>query len=189
MVVWPNDTKFSRVESRSSAIVSKIMMSSHTGTHVDAPKHFLFESSGVDRLPLQKLVGPARVVGSRAQSLISLAEVKKFKPQRGDKILFKTRNSSLLKQKKFTADYVSLSFEAARYLASKKIDLVGIDYYGIESKSAPGHPVHKELLRTGIVVVEGLDLGKVKPGRYNLVILPLKLIGGDGSPARAILYT
>lgn len=189
MVVWPGDENFGITEQRGAAIVSKLNLSTHTGTHIDAPKHFLFNRSGVDEIAISKLLGRCKVVEMlKVKKLIQISDLSKFKISRGDKILFKTRNSKLLKLKKFTADYVSLSLEAAKYLAAKKIDLAGIDYYGIEAKSATGHPVHRTLLRAGIVIVEGVDLSKVKPGNYNFAVLPLKLIGADGSPARAILW-
>lgn len=210
MAFWPRDTRFRREEYRGTAIVSKITMSSHAGTHIDAPRHFLFDKGTVDQIAISKLIGKCRVVeirpllpsvpspgvgrvaGGRERSKldnsITVSIVKRFNIKAGDKILFKTRNAELLKKTKFEKNYVSLSLEAARYLAKKKIDLVGIDYFGIEAKGSPGHPVHKALLRAGIVIVEGLDLRKVKPGRYNLVALPLKFIGGDGAPTRAILW-
>lgn len=189
MVVWPGDPGFFRKENKGTGITSRLDFSTHTGTHVDAPRHFLFNNGTVDKIPASKLIGKCRVVVSKSKNLISLEEVKQLKPKVHDKILFKTHNGKLLKLKKFTANYVSLSLEAAKYLAAKKIDLVGIDYLGIEAKSAPGHPVHKVLLRAGIVNVEGLDLSKVKPGSYNLAVLPLKIIGADGAPARAVLWS
>mgnify|MGYP001568582245 CR=1 FL=1 len=214
LAAWPGDTKFQRRESRGTAIVSKLLMSSHTGTHIDAPRHFLFNNQGVDKIALQKLIGKCRVIEIKSPPVsphspparggvrgggrrderpkrdnqISVSDLKKFRIKAGDRILFKTSNSKLLKLKKFISDYVSLSLEAAKYLANKKISLVGIDYFGIEAKSAPGHPVHKALLGAGIVIVEGLDLSKVKPGVYHLAALPLKILGGDGSPARVILW-
>lgn len=203
MVVWPGDEEFEREEKRGTAITSRLDLSTHTGTHIDAPRHFLFNKPGVDSIVLKKLMGKCKVIevrfpspgageGSRERSkssqLIRVSDFVKFKIKAGDKILFKTRNSKLLRQKKFTSDYISLSLEAAKYLASQKIDLVGIDYYGIEAKSASGHPVHKALLKAGIVIVEGLDLSKVSPGNYSLAALPLKISGADGSPARAILW-
>lgn len=187
MVVWPGDTKFARLESRGSAIISKLIMSSHTGTHIDAPKHFLFSKGGVDRIALYKLIGPAKVLEIKSRQQITKKDIEKYQIKRRDRILFKTRNSQLLKKKKFTADYVSLSLDAARYLAQKKIDLVGIDYFGIEAKGTTVHPVHKTLLSAGIVIVEGVDLARVKPGVYNIVALPLKIKNGDGSPARVVL--
>ncbi len=187
-VTWPGDPPFNRIEKKTSAITSRLDLPSHFGTHIDAPRHFLFRTGGVDSIPAHKLVGQARVIVSRSRSSIGEAEARRIKPLRGEKIFFKTRNSSLLGQKKFTSDYVSLSLPAARYLASRKIDLVGIDYFGIEAKSAPGHPVHKTLLQAGIVIVEGVDLRRVPPGRYQTAALPLKIQNGDGSPARVLLW-
>lgn len=185
---WPGDIKFQRKESRGTAITSKIIMSSHTGTHMDAPKHFLFNDQSVDKFALGKLVGRARVFTLDSREQISRAEIAQLPIQKGDRVLLKTRNSKLVTRKKFTPDYVSLSLAAAKHLAAKKISLIGIDYFGIETKSAPGHPVHKTLLKAGIVIVEGLDLSKVKPGVYNLAALPLRILDGDGSPARVILW-
>lgn len=203
MPVWPGDTRFWRAEKYGTAIVSKIIMSSHTGTHIDAPKHFLFDQAGVDKIALRKLIGKCHVIeisfpspgggeGSRerskANSQIQISDLQRFRIKAGDRILFKTRNSKLLQLPRFTANYVSLSLPAARYLAAKKINLVGIDYFGIEAKGSAGHPVHKTLLRAEIVIVEGLNLSKINPGIYNLIVLPLNIKDSDGSPARVILY-
>lgn len=188
MIVWPGDPGFFRKENKGSGITSRLDFSTHTGTHIDAPRHFLFNDGTVDKIALSKLVGKCRVIALQNKNLISLGDVKKNNPKAHDKILFKTKNGKLLKRKKFTSNYVSLSLEAAKYLAAKRIDLVGIDYYGIEAKSAPRHPVHKALLKAGIVIVEGLDLSKVEPENYNLAALPLKIVGADGSPARVILW-
>lgn len=185
---WPGDTRFLRREIKSTAITSKLIMSSHSGTHLDAPKHFLLNEESVDRIALRKFFGRAKVASIASSPQITLTDVKKINARAGDKILFKTRNAKLAARKKFTPDYVSLSLAAAKYLASKKIDLVGIDYFGIEAKSAPGHPVHKALLRAGIVIIEGLDLSKVAPGNYHLAALPLRIKDGDGSPARVVLW-
>ena len=204
-IPWPGDVRFSRVENRGSGITSKLELSTHSGTHIDAPKHF-FERGSVDEIDLKKLIGPCQIFEIRPlpppapspglgreeerskRNLIQLSHVSKYKISRGERILFKTRNSALYKKGKFTGDYVSLSLEAAQFLVKKKISLVGIDYLGIEAKSAPGHPVHKALLKAGIVILEGLDLSKVKAGSYNLAALPLKIKAGDGSPARAVLW-
>lgn len=188
MVVWPGDVGFARRESRGSAIVSVLRLSSHHGTHIDAPRHFLFNSKTVDRIALSKLIGAAQVLEVRSQNLIEVADLKAAALRPHDKILFKTRNAQLYLKKHFDPNYVSLSLAAARYLARKKIDLVGIDYYGIEAKNTPGHPVHKVLMRAGIVIVEGLNLAKVKAGKYNLAVLPLMIKAGDAAPARAVLW-
>ncbi len=187
-IPWPGDTKFTKKESKGSAIVSKLTMSTHSGTHVDAPKHFLFGKGGVDSITLNALIGKFYVVSLNSQKLIGLADVKKLKIKSGMRVLFKTRNSKLITKKQFTADYVSLSLEAAKYLAQKKVLLVGTDYLGIEAKSAPGHPVHKALLAKNIAIAEALNLSAVKPGEYLGAILPLNIVGGDGSPARAVLW-
>ncbi len=185
---WPGDNKYSREERQTSAIVSKITMSSHFGTHVDAPNHFLVVKMPGDKLPLDKFIGKFLVVQSKARNLIGVDEISRLKIKPGDRILFKTRNAKFNTKPEFMADYVSLSLEAARFLAKKKIGLVGIDYFGIEAKSAPGHPVHKALLQKNIVIVEGLNLNAVKPGTYQGAILPLKIDHGDGAPARAVLW-
>jgi len=187
-VPWPGDTRFVRKENKGTAIVSKLIMSSHTGTHIDAPKHFVFNKGGVDAIALEKLVGPARVVQINSFPLITLADIKKIRPKKGGRLLFKTRNQKLVNKNRFYSDYASLSLEAARYLASLPINLVGIDYFGIEAKSAPGHPVHKTLLKKDIVIIEGLNLENIKPGRYQMAALPLKLKDSDGSPARVVLW-
>jgi len=189
-IPWPGDQRFARQENKDKdvAIVSKLTMSSHTGTHMDAPKHFLVSKAGIDSFSLDALVGEFTVAEMKSKNLISLAEVKKLNVKSGGRLLFKTRNHKLLAKKKFSADYVSLSLEAAKYLVSKKIKLVGIDYMGIEAKAAPGHPVHKTLLAGKIAIAEGLDLKNVKPGKYFGAILPLLIKNGDGAPTRAVLW-
>lgn len=187
-VPWPGDVSFSRKENRGTAIVSRLIMSSHSGTHIDAPRHFVFAKGGVDDIALEKLVGPVAVVKIGSSPLITLSDVKRLKPKKGARLLFKTRNQKLVRKRVFHPKYVSLGLEAAKYLASLPINLVGIDYFGIEAKSAPGHPVHKTLLKRNIVVIEGLNLEKIQPGTYQMAALPLKVKNGDGAPARVILW-
>ncbi len=185
---WPGDTKYQRQEKQGTAIVSKLTLSSHFGTHIDAPKHFLFAKSSVDKIPLDRLIGNYKVLAVRSRGLISVQDIKNTPIGKDDRILFKTINSNIVSGAKFDPAYVSLSLEAAEFLVQKKIALVGIDYFGIEAKSAPGHPVHKILLKNNIVIVEGLNLQKVKAGLYQGAILPLKIEGGDGAPCRAVLW-
>jgi arylformamidase len=185
---WPGDVKYQREERKTSAIVSKLTMSAHFGTHIDAPKHFLFKKKSVDALQLEALVGKYKVFDIKSHNQIVLEDVQKLPIAKNDRILFKTTNSNIVTGHKFNPNYVSLSLEAARFLVNKKIALVGIDYFGIEAKSAPGHPVHTALLSQNIVVVEGLNLQKIKPGIYQGAILPLKIVGADGAPARAVLW-
>lgn len=185
---WPGDVKFEHKETKTSAIKSKLVMSSHFGTHVDAPKHFLFKGPGVDSLDPNSLVGIYKVFQIKDEKAVTVAELKKCDIQKGNRVLFKTKNSEIITKKTFTPTYVHLTPDAAAYLVSKKILLVGTDYFGMEAKGTPGHPVHKTLLAAGIVMVEGLYLRDIKPGEYDGAILPLKLKNGDGAPARAMLW-
>lgn len=185
---WPGQAKYSREETKTSAIVSKLTLSTHFGTHVDAPKHFLFNRAPVDKIPLEKLVGKFRVVEVTSSPLITIVDVAKAKPKAGERLLFKTKNGRLATKKEFTPNYVSMSAEGAQLLATVGVSLVGIDYFGIEAKGSPGHPVHTALLGAHIVVVEGLDLRKVPAGSYDGAILPLNIVRGDGAPARGVLW-
>lgn len=173
---------------KDGAAVSKLSFSSHVATHVDAPAHFLAGGKTVEEVALDQLIGPARVLDlTKVTKAIAVSHLKPFNINKGERLLFKTRNSRLLLERDFHSDYVYLSAEAAGYLVDKGVILVGIDYLGIEKKGAVGHPVHKTLLKNKVVVVEGLYLGEVSAGRYQLVCLPLRIVGGDGAPARAVL--
>jgi arylformamidase len=185
---WPGGVEYKREEIKTSAIVSTITIRSHYATHVDAPKHFLFDKTSIDKIPLEKLVGKYKVFEVTSKQFITVDDISKLKINKDDRVLFKTKNSSFITKKEFNEKYVSLSAEAAAFLAKKKIALVGIDYFGIEAKGSPGHLVHTTLLKNNIVIVEGVNLKAIKPGIYNGAILPLKIENGDGSPARAILW-
>jgi arylformamidase len=186
---WPGSQEFSREEIKTSAITSRLSMASHYATHVDAPKHFLFDKKSIDQLPVAALIGKFKVIAVSSKKQIMLADIAKLKINPGDRVLFKTRNSNFIASKKeFTENYISLSAEAAAYLAKKKIFLVGIDYFGIEAKGQPGHPTHTALLSKNIVIVEGLNLKNIPAGIYNGAVLPIKIAGGDGAPARAVLW-
>jgi arylformamidase len=177
-----------RVESIAAgdpANVSALDMGAHTATHVDAPDHFLADGAGAEALPLEALIGPVEVVdGTAATSALDLATVRAFElPPRGtERILFKTRNSQLWNRDEFTHDFVRLDGDAAAFLLQRGVRLLGIDYLSIGNADA-----HRILLSAGVVCVEGLDLRGIEPGSYRLVCLPLKLVGSDGAPARAIL--
>lgn len=168
------------------ANVSLLTLGSHTGTHVDAPIHFIPGGDGVDRVPPGLLVGPARVVacppGPITAEIITGARVA------GDtRLLLKTGNSTLWARGRFVRDYQALTLDAARALVEAGVALVGIDYLSIEGFGAHEHPVHRCLLGAGTVILEGLDLSAVPPGRYELCCLPLRIRDGDGAPARALL--
>lgn len=164
---------------------SKITLGSHTGTHIDAPSHFLEKGKAVDQLDLNKCMGKCQVIEiSEDVQAIEKEHIEgNISSQR---VLFKTKNSKLL-NKPHTKDTTSLAVSAAEYLIERSIVLVGIDYTGIEASGSLGHPVHTKLLENEIVIVEGLNLVDVGPGDYELVVLPLKLQNLDAAPARAII--
>jgi arylformamidase len=172
------------IEGGADANVSRLDLGVHTGTHVDAPLHFLPDGAGTEKLPLDVLVGPAQVVDAMgltgpidAGSLESLDL-----PDGLERLLLKTPNSELWARKDFTRDFIRLTGDGARFLVERGVELVGIDYLSVGDQEA-----HRELLGAGVVAVEGLDFRGVDPGAYTLVCLPLRLVGSDGAPARAIL--
>jgi len=193
MLVWPGD---SGVKIETLATVkkdgigdSRFSFGSHTGTHVDAPNHFVKNGIGVDKILLKKLFGECIVVDLTRinHQEILPSDIKDTRVKKGARILFKTGNYKYLHGSKFPDDYVSLSLSAAEYLAKIEVYLVGIDFLGIEKRKNPGHPVHKTLLKNGIVNVEGLDLSNVSAGKYTIVCMPLRVVDADGSPARVLL--
>ncbi|MBS1987086.1 cyclase family protein [Candidatus Dependentiae bacterium] len=168
---------------------SLITLGSHTGTHIDAPAHFIADGVTTDDISLDALVGPCTVIDMAygfdvitREHLIAVAD----QLQPDTRILFKTRNSVRSATDLFDAHFVYIDKEAALYLAQCKLKAVGIDYLGIE-RDQPGHETHITLLNAGVVIIEGLRLGHVSPGDYFLHCLPLALVGSDGAPARAIL--
>jgi arylformamidase len=193
MVVWPGDPPV-RIE-RISAIadggvvnMSAISMCLHTGTHVDAPLHFLEGGRSLEEMPLDALSGPARVIDIRSPKAIRVREFGALRIRRGERILFKTRNSARCwRAGEFCRDYVYLTREAATELVRRGIAAVGIDYLSIGAPNEEGYEVHRMLLGAGIWIIEGLDLSSVPAGRYELICLPLKVPGADGAPARALL--
>lgn len=193
MVVWPGDPpvrieRISAIEDGQATNLSAVSMCLHTGTHVDAPLHFLAGGPGVAEMPPGALIGPARVVGVRDPKVIRVRDIQAPGIRRGERILFRTRNSRRCwRAAGFCRDYVYLAPEAAAWLALRGVAAVGIDYLSIGAPGEEGDEVHRILLRAGIWIIEGLDLSPAPPGRYELVCLPLKVVGGDGAPARAVL--
>lgn len=193
MLFWPNDPKFerqwvSRISEGKNANLSKISLGSHTGTHIDAPYHFLDRGKTLEDLDVSKFYGVCKVFEIKNPQKIMVEELKIFSIEKGDIILFKTRNSQFLRDKNFHEDYVGLSYEAAEYLVSKEIKSVGIDYLSIGPRGEEGKMVHRLLLGQEIGIIEGVNLLTVKEGRYFLVALPLKIRGNEGSPVRALLF-
>jgi arylformamidase len=173
-----------RIADGATANVSRIDFGAHTATHVDAQVHFLDDGAGAEALPLEPLVGPADVVDATdVQKTLDADALNRLDiPDDAKRILFKTRNSRLWASDEFTRDFVRLDGSGAQWLIDRGVELVGIDYLSIGDEDA-----HRLLLSTGVVAVEGVNLGEVDPGRYDLVCLPLRVVGSDGAPARAVL--
>jgi arylformamidase len=176
------------------ANVSVLRFGAHTGTHVDAPAHFIEGAPGVGSLPLDVLIGDAEVIEVPSEfNSIDLSFVKEHCTNESTRVLFKTRNSAFWKTSnaQFEKDYTYLELEAAKHLVEQGVRLVGIDYLSIEKFAQEGHPTHLALLSKGVIIVEGLNLGDVPAGKYELICLPLRISDGlgDGAPARAVLRT
>ena len=191
LVPWPGDPPFRlrRVSDLARGDVctfSTLSMSAHAGTHIDAPLHYLRRGLSVDRFPLDATVGPARIITIRNPRVIDIDELRPHRIRKGERLLFKTRNSSRRQAGMFFKNYVAVSCEAARYLASRDLRAVGIDGPSVGSFER-GAETHRILLGAGIWIVEWLDLRRTRSGLYDLICLPLRIVGGDGAPARAIL--
>ena len=193
MVNWPGDPPVSiaplkDMDRGGSSNVGMISMSTHTGTHMDAPRHMLRGGKSLDSLPLEATIGPARVVEILDRKSIQAAELRDHRIRRGERILFKTYGSARRWRKpEFDPDYVYITAEAARLLASRGVRTVGVDYLSVGGYREGTHETHEILLEAGIWIIEGLNLSGVEPGRYDLVCLPLRIANGDGAPSRAAL--
>jgi len=170
------------------ANVSSIRFGSHTGTHADAARHFFDDGQSVDRIPLERLIGPALLLSFPDDlRAISAADLRNHDLKGRTRILLRTRNSALLSQKEFVRDYTYLAPDGAQYLVDSGVQLVGIDYLSIEQFHSGHHMTHRILLERSVVILEGLDLSAPAPGEYELICLPLRIEGCDGAPARAVL--
>lgn len=193
MVHWPDNppVKVERMldlEAGDACNVSKISLGVHTGTHVDAPRHFLRDGVGVHLAPVGALIGPARVIEIADSHAIGSDELRQHDIQAGERVLFKTLNSARCWQTDdFIEDFVYVSQAAARYLAGLHVQTVGVDYLSVGGYTVDGPETHNALLSAGIWIIEGLNLSGVRPGTYELICLPLKITDSDGAPARAVL--
>jgi arylformamidase len=186
--VWPGDppVTLARVGDPAGPWVSRLGLGSHAGTHVDAPAHFIPGGATVDRLPLEVLIGPAWVVHLPGPGPLAAADLAAAGIPAGvARLLLRTRNSD--SRSEFAPDIVALAPDASDWLLARGVRLMGIDAPSFEPCESPGEPVHRALLSAGVVILEGLALAGIVPGAYQLVCLPLRLAGGDGAPARAIL--
>ena len=192
-VVYPGNPEIQiqpqqAISQGAGANVSSVAFGSHTGTHVDAVRHFFDDGQTVDQIPLERLIGPA-ILLAFPDDLMSVGADDLARHDIGDntRVLLRTRNSSFLEGPEFVKDYTYLAPDGAEYLVSRGVELVGIDYFSIEQFHSGHHRTHRALLERGVVIVEGLALSEPASGAYQLICLPLRLAGLDGAPARAVL--
>lgn len=192
MVVWPGDSvvqveRTLFLERGDPFNLTHCSFTAHTGTHMDAPRHFLREGAPMDALALDAVLGPCRVIEVHDEEAVRTAELPDSL-QRGERVLFKTHNSSrYINSQRFYENFVYVSKEAAQALVAAGVQTVGIDYLSVGGFHHDTAETHLILLGAGIWIIEGLDLSAVEPGRYELACLPLRLVGADGAPARAAL--
>ena len=189
---YPNNTPFSlepikRIARGDSSNVSTLHMSVHTGTHVDAPRHFFDEGAGTESLPLDLLMGRARVIEVDSRAGIAAEDLSGLDLSDDIRVLIKTHNSRLWGSPEFHPDYVGVLESGAKHLVAHGIKVVGVDYLSVETFHNPGAPAHHTLLGAGVIVIEGLDLRDVEAGIYDMICLPLRIVGSDGAPARVVL--
>lgn len=180
MPVYPGDPSFHRQTLPGVGVtIAALQMGSHCGTHLDAPAHLLPEGTTVDMIAPERFICTAHVVAVPAPGGIAPAVVKLIELQRNEAVLFKSPVQD--------GGSVFLLPATASYLVQRGIGLVGTDMMSVDPPDAPGLPVHRLLLEAGVLILEGLDLRGVPPGRYRLIALPLLIRGGDGAPVRALL--
>jgi arylformamidase len=166
---------------------SAVTMSLHSGTHMDAPFHFVPDGTTIDNLPLDLFIGPALVHEVKAEGYIKAEHVEGIELDGITRVLFKTRNSELLQRGAYDPDFVAFSVEAAEAMVAKGVKLVGLDYLSVAHAGEEQVPVHRAFLDRGVALLEGIDLSEIAPGRYELICFPIRIRGADGAPCRAVL--
>jgi arylformamidase len=189
---YPGNTPFQveamkRIANGGSSNVSSLHMSAHAGTHVDAPRHFFDDGSGVDQLSLEMLCGRARVIELTTRKAVTADDLAQFDLTEDVRLLIKTYNSRLWGSPVFHSDYIGVTQPAAKFLVEHGVKLLGVDYLSVEEFKKSGAPAHRTLLGAGTIVIEGLNLRDVEPGTYEMFCLPLAVVGADGAPARVVL--
>ena len=189
---YPHNTPFSlepikRIARGDSSNVSTLHMSAHTGTHVDAPRHVFDQGAGTESLPLELLIGRARVIEIDSRAGVAAEDLAPIDLSDDIRVLIKTHNSRLWGSPDFHEDYVGVTDSGAKHLVEHGIKVVGVDYLSVEKFHNPGAPAHHVLLGAGTIVIEGLNLREVDPGVYEMFCLPLRVVGSDGAPARVVL--
>jgi arylformamidase len=193
MAHWPGDPAFQSRLAKTlgddcPCNLTHLEMSAHTGTHMDAPRHFIADGKTMEAMPIDATIGPCRVIEIHHDTAITAAELEPHNLQRNERILFKTRNSARSWQTNdFDEDFIYIAQDAARHLTASGVMTVGVDYLSVGGYKKDGVETHVELLGAEVWIIEGLNLAAIAPGEYDLACLPLKLVGSDGAPARAIL--
>jgi len=193
MITWPGDAPVQLKRTSTigvdgaNANVSSISMSAHTGTHIDAPLHFIRGGKDITQIPVGELIGYTKIFHITDPQQITFSELKELPIEEGDILLFRTRNSDVnWINAPFMEDYVYLSVNAAQYLVKAGVKCIGVDYLSVGGMEN-GADVHKILLNAGITIIEGLKLNDVVPGLYEIIAMPIKLQGADGAPARVVV--
>jgi arylformamidase len=193
-ITYPGDPEYKRemilqLGSNGAYELSRLSLSSHSGTHLDAPAHFIREGKKIHELEPGRFILPARVIEIQNPKEITRDELKTAFHGSGGALLFKTMNSTQgrIERRGFSVDYVYLTPEAARYCVEKKVTLVGTDYITIDKAGGGEYEAHHILLGNGVIILESINLKHVTPGRYSLLCLPLKIYNGEASPVRAVL--
>lgn len=189
---YPGNTPYrlepiKRIANGDSSNVSTLHLSAHCGTHVDAPRHFFDDGAGSEALPLDILCGRARVIELTTRKGITADDLAASDLSEDVRVLIKTHNSCLWGSPDFQKDFVGVTESGAKYLLEHGIKVVGVDYLTVEVFKTPGAPAHHVLLGGGVIVIEGLNLRDVEAGIYELLCLPLPIVGSDGAPARVVL--
>jgi arylformamidase len=190
---WPGDpecriTRVNKMEEGAVCNLTHLSMSAHTGTHMDAPRHFVADGLTMEQMPLEPVIGRCRVIEFNVEDQITADDLKDLRLLPGQRLLFKTRNSTRSwAMNEFDKDFISIRADAAQALVDQKIMTVGVDYLSIGGYGKDVVETHRIMLGAGMWVIEGLNLADIKPGYYDLICLPLKIAGADGAPCRAVL--
>lgn len=193
MAHWPGDPAFETSRARSIdrgdvCNLTRFSTSAHVGTHMDAPLHFIRTGISMEKMPLDAVIGPCRVVEIKDKVAVTPEELKPLRLKRGERVLFKTRNSRRSwKMDRFDEDFIYISKEAAQHIVDCGVMTVGVDYLSVGGFRKDGVETHHILLGAKVWIIEGLNLSKVQPGKFDLICLPMKIEGADGAPARAVL--
>lgn len=195
IAIYPRNPGFSMevhmsMENGDTCNVKTITMGTHTGTHIDAPNHVIAQGQTLDQIPLSRINGRGKVLDFTGQKEITRQELARRQLDNCPIILFKTDNSVQYGGKNVLMDYVTLDYDAARYLVQKNVTMIGIDYMTIEKSRAKRdgiHSIHEILLSQNIYILEGIDLRNVEEGEYEIYCFPLPLRNADGAPARVVL--